>query len=246
MPAPAGANWPSQTIQGPASRVALVELFTSEGCSSCPPADRWLSALVQDRRLWRDVAPLAFHVDYWDQLGWRDRFASAANTQRQRGLAERDHANGVYTPGIFFDAGEWRGFFRHGSLPATPAATPGPLTITIGGDSAVVSFAAAGSPAARPGQAHLALLGFGMQTNVQRGENGGHTLHHDFVVLSWQQQPLTAAPAIFHLAVQPTAMGASRLAVVAWVTDADRQQPVQAAGGWLHGAAATVLAAGPR
>ena len=142
-----------QIIRGPSSHVALVELFTSEGCSSCPPADRWLSGLTQDKRLWRDIVPLAFHVDYWDQLGWRDRFSSAANTDRQRRLAAAGNANGVYTPGFFFDANEWRGFFRSAPLPSTHIASPGPLTISIGGDSAVVSYqgdAAANGASSRP------------------------------------------------------------------------------------------------
>ncbi len=58
------------------TRVNLLELYTSEGCSSCPPADRWLSGLRQDPRLWRQLVPVAFHVDYWDGIGWPDRFAS--------------------------------------------------------------------------------------------------------------------------------------------------------------------------
>ena len=226
-----------QIIRGPSSHVALVELFTSEGCSSCPPADRWLSGLTQDKRLWRDIVPLAFHVDYWDQLGWRDRFSSAANTDRQRRLAAAGNANGVYTPGFFFDANEWRGFFRSAPLPSTHIASPGPLTISIGGDSAVVSYqgdaAANGASTSRATRAHLALLGFGISTNVQNGENGGHTLRHDFVVLASQQQPLNAGTARFNLTLPPTAAGASRLALVSWITPDNDEQAIQAAGGWL-------------
>src|SRR5713226_2490390 len=63
-------------------KIHLLELFTSEGCSSCPPAEAWLSKLKSDPRLWKDFVPLAFHVDYWDRLGWRDRFSSRAWTER--------------------------------------------------------------------------------------------------------------------------------------------------------------------
>ena len=234
----AAAQWPAQTIHGPATRVALVELFTSEGCSSCPAADRWLSTLASDARLWRDIAPLAFHVDYWDQLGWRDRFSNAGNTSRQRRLAAAGNANGIYTPGIFFDAGEWRGFFRRAALPPTPRGAPGPLTITLGGEGAIVAYAPnpGMATASQPRQAHLALLGFGLRTVVQRGENGGHTLQHDFVVLSWQQRPLQSGAANFNLPVPQSAAGATRLAVVAWVTGADDAPALQAAGGWLAAA----------
>src|SRR5689334_8314649 len=69
------------------TQVALLELFTSEGCSSCPPAERWLGALRDAPGLWRDFVPIAFHVNYWDRLGWPDRFASREATQRQHAYA---------------------------------------------------------------------------------------------------------------------------------------------------------------
>src|SRR6266436_651609 len=70
-------------FQSNAKQTALIELYTSEGCSSCPPAEAWLSQLKADPRLWKDFVPLAFHVDYWDYLGWRDPFASKEWTARQ-------------------------------------------------------------------------------------------------------------------------------------------------------------------
>src|SRR6202008_3982608 len=79
--------------------VAVVELYTSEGCDSCPPADRWLSALKVGTPAAPAVA-LAFHVDYWDRLGWRDRFGSAAFTQRQYEQSKRQHGDFVYTPQV--------------------------------------------------------------------------------------------------------------------------------------------------
>ncbi len=79
----------------PETRVTLLELYTSEGCSSCPPADRWLSGLRDDPRLWREVVPVAFHVDYWDAIGWPDRFASAAHSERQRTYARSGHVGSV-------------------------------------------------------------------------------------------------------------------------------------------------------
>ncbi|MFN2476505.1 MAG: DUF1223 domain-containing protein, partial [Chthoniobacterales bacterium] len=71
------------------NKTRLLELFTSEGCSSCPPAEAWLSQLKDDARLWHDFVPLAFHVDYWDRLGWRDPFASKAWTARQYDYSAR-------------------------------------------------------------------------------------------------------------------------------------------------------------
>jgi hypothetical protein len=83
------------------SGIALVELFTSEGCSSCPPADALLGRIVHDaERSGRHVFGLSLHVDYWDQLGWRDRFSSAAYTRRQSQYARRFGLNSIYTPEV--------------------------------------------------------------------------------------------------------------------------------------------------
>ena len=84
----------------------VVELYTSEGCSSCPPADRWLSTLKNRP----DVVALAFHVNYWDQLGWPDRFASAAFTERQRQLMAPSGSRYVYTPQVIANGQDWRGW----------------------------------------------------------------------------------------------------------------------------------------
>ncbi len=72
------------TIQSDVTQSNLIELYTSEGCSSCPPADRWLSTLKDHPALWQQLVPIAFHVDYWDYIGWKDRFARAEFTDRQR------------------------------------------------------------------------------------------------------------------------------------------------------------------
>src|SRR5574339_14875 len=82
------------------NRTALLELYTSEGCSSCPPAEAWLSRLKSDARLWKDFVPVAFHVDYWDYLGWRDPFGAAEYSERQRGYAAQWKSRSVYTPGF--------------------------------------------------------------------------------------------------------------------------------------------------
>jgi len=90
-------------------QTAVVELYTSEGCSSCPSADRWLSRLIEVPKDELDVLALAFHVDYWDYLGWKDRFSSAANTRRQRQLGTNNQQSTIYTPEFFVNGREVRG-----------------------------------------------------------------------------------------------------------------------------------------
>src|SRR5580698_10240525 len=84
------------------TRPAVLELFTSEGCSSCPPAERIVNELAQRP----DVLALSFHVDYWDDLGWRDHYSLAGATARQRGYARALHRSGVYTPQAVIDGSQ--------------------------------------------------------------------------------------------------------------------------------------------
>ncbi len=103
----------------------LIELFTSQGCSSCPPAEAWLSKLKNEPRLWKDFVPLAFHVDYWDRLGWRDPFASKEWTARQYQYSENWKSESVYTPGFVLDGREW----MDRSIPAAATEKPGVVEI---------------------------------------------------------------------------------------------------------------------
>src|SRR4051812_18096726 len=98
---------------GPA-QVALVELYTSEGCSSCPAAEKWLAELRGDAGLWTRFVPVAFHVNYWDHLGWRDVLATKQFTQRQYSYAETWSSGSVYTPCVVRNGAEldWRNGFR--------------------------------------------------------------------------------------------------------------------------------------
>ena len=99
---PAGAAAACVATSG-RETVPLVELFTSEGCDSCPPADRWLSATFPSVRAAASASVLAFHVDYWDRLGWKDRFASPAFTQRQAQQQVPSGARFSYTPQVVVD-----------------------------------------------------------------------------------------------------------------------------------------------
>src|SRR5262249_51627062 len=91
---------------GPA-RVALIELYTSEGCSSCPPAEKWLGELSHDPGLWTQFVPVAFHVNYWDHLGWRDALATKIFTAREYAYADAWGAASVYTPCFVRNGREW-------------------------------------------------------------------------------------------------------------------------------------------
>lgn len=222
-----------QSFMSSVHRTALVELYTSEGCSSCPPADRWLSALEDAPGLWRDFVPVALHVDYWDYIGWRDRFASRRFSDRQRRYAAEGGVRVVYTPGVFSNGREWRGW-RGAAPDRSDDAQVGTLTLNTNGREFTAQFEPAGSVGAS--SIHVALLGMGLETAVRAGENRGRTLRHDFVVLALKTMPLLAqGDVLIASATLPdTVAPADRLAVAAWVSSEDRQAPVQAVGGFLE------------
>jgi hypothetical protein len=156
----------------------VVELFTSEGCSSCPPADRWLSAL----RGRDDVIALGFHVTYWDRLGWPDRFASREFTARQYEHAQRLGRDNVYTPQVLVDGRDWRGWPK---LPGAAAPGPAPrLALAREGDAVLATVGAWAGAAAWGDRlaGYWAVSEDGHASRVRAGENAGETLRHDHVV----------------------------------------------------------------
>jgi hypothetical protein len=160
-----------------AQQVPLVELYTSEGCNSCPPADRWLSTL----RAQPGVLAAAFHVDYWDQLGWPDRFGQPAFSARQRAQQPATGARFVYTPQVVVNGRDWRGW------PALPAAAVARVQLQAerqAGDQVRVTVQPLADAPPRLGL-WWALLEDGHRSAVKAGENRGETLLHDHVVRRW-------------------------------------------------------------
>jgi hypothetical protein len=177
--------------------VPLVELYTSEGCSSCPPADRWLSATFTGNAAEARAIPLAFHVDYWDRLGWKDRFGAAAFTERQYDAMRANRARFVYTPQVLVqgrDFPEWR---ERGSMSALSAAgaVPARAEITLEaeprpGSIAVKASARVPSGADRKDAVlYIALADSGLASEVKAGENAGVRLAHDHVVRWFRAGP---------------------------------------------------------
>lgn len=207
------------------TKTHLLELYTSEGCSSCPPAEAWLSKLKVNKQLWRDFVPVSFHVDYWDRLGWRDRFASKEWTTRQQVFSARWNAGTVYTPGFVLDGKE-----SSAAVPPNSQENVGILRLKSAGDEVRVTFAPEKTGAAGY-EVYLAGLGFDLASNVKAGENSGRKLSHDFVVL-WVQKAATADSSEVKFKIdnsKPDKIGA----LAAWITRAKDPTPIQSTGGWL-------------
>ena len=216
-------EWTSGT-----TRTDVVELYTSEGCSSCPPADRWLSSLKGRPGLFLEFIPMAFHVDYWDYIGWEDPFAQAAFSERQRQYVREGSVSQSYTPGIVINSKEWRQWFSGKREWAPSTRDAGVLRASLDEKGQLdVAFTGEGAE-----QLHVAILGMGLKTAVQAGENRGRELSHDFVVLEVR---MISGPRTWALDLPDVpALGQQRVALAAWVTPKDSQTVIQAVGGYLN------------
>lgn len=178
-----------------AQTTAFVELYTSEGCSSCPPADRWLSALRAGKPAPDRLVPLSLHVDYWDFIGWKDPFAKRQFSARQRELATIARSRVVYTPQVVLAGKDYRGWSSSARFAAEVAAvnaTPSRARINLAlmapaaGATGLRASASVPSPADRESAAlYVALYENGLSNRVSAGENRGATLGHDYVVRDW-------------------------------------------------------------
>jgi hypothetical protein len=187
---PAGAGAACSAASG-AQTAGLVELYTSEGCSSCPPAERTLARLGAAPQGGRDWITLAWHVDYWDYIGWRDPYAQPAFTERQRWLVQANGHSTVYTPHVFVNGVEsdsqedaLRGELSE--LRARKADADIHLDVAKGSAGALQLTASAQARAQPdPLALYVAVTENHLVSKVMRGENGGATLTHEHVVRDW-------------------------------------------------------------
>jgi len=184
----------SCSVRSAATVTPVVELYTSEGCNSCPPADKWLSRAKSEP----GVVALAFHVDYWDRLGWKDRFASAAFTQRQAQQLRPSGARFSYTPQVLIDGADRPDWPSAVIAPrARAAATVDAQLVRDGNRISATVMPLPGAPARL--SAYWAVTEQDHVSAVKAGENQGVTLHHDFVVrdyqavAAWTPSPAAAA-----------------------------------------------------
>ena len=214
---------------------ALVELYTSEGCSSCPPADHWLSSFTKVAGN-GDVVPIAFHVGYWDYIGWKDAFADPRYTERQRDRAAASGARYVYTPQVVVGGRDFPGWSSERSLTSAfeairrkPAAVTLELAASVSAERSIATRLTATGDA-RLAARDLALITVvtqnGLGSRVTAGENRGENLQHDFVVRDLaMQRGLGIASASF----KPRAdWDVERMSVAAFVQDRKTGEVLQA------------------
>jgi hypothetical protein len=212
----------------------LVELFTSEGCSSCPPAERWLTHLPAAEITSGRLVPIALHVAYWDYLGWKDPFAHAVSLDRQNEYKRLAASRYVYTPQVVLGGRDFRGWTSPRFLDdmRRAASTPSRATVALvlnhrdaRGIAAEV-IATIPAPADRPNaQLHVALVQNGLVSRVRAGENRGATLEHAHVARDWaapipfDAQGRARLERVFARPVASSGAGATEFGLVAFVQD---------------------------
>tara|TARA_R110002072_G_scaffold74374_4_gene176223 strand:- start:1814 stop:2560 length:747 start_codon:yes stop_codon:yes gene_type:complete len=223
-------------ISSPDTQVSLLELYTSEGCSSCPPADQWISKLKTHPGLWRSLVPVGFHVDYWNYIGWTDRFSSPEYSARQRRYARSKNLKTVYTPGFLLNGEEWRSFFGIRTLSTETDKKVGQLSLRISDMDLVAVFNPTEVMPDKTLILNVAVLGFDIKTNVKSGENNNKELRHDFTVLGYKTIPLYKDKSSYLVMTElPDIIEtAPRMAVSAWINKESDMTPIQAVGGWLE------------
>ncbi|MGB8356078.1 MAG: DUF1223 domain-containing protein [Chthoniobacteraceae bacterium] len=238
---PRAASAAPQEFQSPAAQVTLVELYTSEGCSSCPPAEAWLSHFKDSPGLWKTFVPVAFHVDYWDHLGWPDPWASKAFTERQRAYAAAWNTSTIYTPAFVRNGHEWQQWRESGTPYEPTTAKSGILhASSTDGTEWKITFTPGKDLTGGEYEIHAALLGSALHSNVRAGENKGRQLIHDFVVLAITQAPAQSQEgkkeATIKLPIKqpnPDSKDTGKPAIAIWITRPGDPAPLQSTGAWL-------------
>lgn len=190
------------TVISPLHRVALLELYTSEGCSSCPPADRFLNNLKKEGISDKQIIPLAFHVTYWDYIGWKDRFAKPQYDARQRELAHKNKQKTVYTPQFVLAGDDFRRYAHFSDEVNKLVASKAQVSLSLTIDTQVVDGPVINNQSinSRPEELHIrltsdisaaevkdvalyiAVVENNLNSDVSDGENEGEKMQHNYVV----------------------------------------------------------------
>ncbi|GLQ30844.1 DUF1223 domain-containing protein [Litoribrevibacter albus] len=239
-----------QTLVSPNHQTVMLELYTSQGCSSCPPAEKWISGFTDDPKLWKELIPINFRVDYWDYLGWRDRYSNPLFSERQRRYQRLGHSRTVATPGFILNGKGWNGWFYRKSMTAESLSNAGVLTVDIPDDLSSNKTAQSKrtniqfehkQEKLQALTAHLVIMGFGLEDYIKRGENRGKTFVQDFVALAYDSAPLISQAdrsvtniAFPDMTTLVQAHPATQYAVAVWVSKENDPSPIQAVGDWIE------------
>lgn len=222
------------TFKSGENKVNLIELYSSQGCSSCPPADAWLSSLKDEKGVFKEFIPLAFHVTYWDFIGWKDIFATKLNDNRQRYYSQRVwQKDSVYTPQFVINAQEYRQWFSNKSIPSFKKEYGGELNVRLIDEKVEVDFYNK-ELKDQSLYLNLAVLGFDFNIDIKKGENKYKKLEHDFVVLNHviKFSKIKNNHLNYKLNLPKAKVKSTKYALVVWLSDKN-SNIIQASGGYF-------------
>lgn len=226
----------ANTFKSGENKVTLMELYTSQGCSSCPPADKWLSDLKKEKTLFKKFIPLAFHVTYWNYIGWNDIFANSINDDRQRRYSKEVwEKNSVYTPQFVIDTKEYRQWFHNKSLPNFSNKYAGNLEVTLDEKNYLTISYFNKNVKNKDVTLNIVLEGFDYAISIKSGENSHKILHHDFVVLKHIHKKSTIKnnKLKYKIKLQYVQDSKKQKALVVWISDKQHNQ-LQAVGNYIN------------
>lgn len=225
----------SINMQSSAKQSILLELFTSEGCNSCPPADEWVNTFVKDDRLFKELIPVVFHVDYWDRLGWIDKFAKNKYTKRQYKYSSAWRKLSVYTPGFVLNGKEFANWRSYKSRLKLSNKNVGILKANIKNNKITINFNSKQNKN-RKVFIEVSILGMNFISKVKAGENQGKIFNHNFVSVALD----TYQDKIKNYSLNRTITLANfrkdnnrKYAIAIWISDAKTRKVIQAIGSWL-------------
>ncbi len=245
------------TFQSEKHQVALLELYTSQECNSCPPAEKFLNSLKAEKLDFDRVCPLAFHVSYWPHLGWTDSFTRPEFNERHKLMAESREHNQPYTPQLFLNGADTK--LRDEKLlealeecSSRPAAFKLGIQVEMAMNKRSIEILAqatkfrAGILASEAAVAQFAIIEMGLETKVEAGENKGHTLVQNFVVRRLLDDvDIRPDDGVVPIGFphEPLAKdwNPDKLGVVGWIRLRKDSRVVQAAGGLLESATAKTI-----
>lgn len=218
------------------TKVHMLELFSTQSCSSCPPAQEWVNGLKKSKYLWKTFIPVVFHVDYWNYLGWKDPFSSPIYTRRQKDYASELFQPTAYTPMFVLDGEVTRSHLAEKKL-SLIGADVGILRVEKKADANHYQVMFQPSKRyAKPLVVYYSILGNGISTQIKAGENEGKNLEHDFLSLMLEKQPLkkTKSGYVANIKIDITELKiAPSRHIVFWVSEDVSMMPIQTVGGPL-------------
>ena len=217
-------------------KVSIIELYTSQGCSSCPPADEWLSSLKDKKELFKTFIPMAFHITYWDFIGWKDVFATTLNDNRQKDYSTKVwKRNSVYTPQFVVNTKEYKQWFKGKPFPKLDTSYAGNLNASLDKNQNLQVEYFNKNIKDKNVLINIAILGFDYKINIKRGENKSKVLEHDFVVLKYikKESKIKDGNLNFKNKLYDFDMNENKqYALVIWISDKKYNQ-LQAVAGYL-------------